>query len=120
MAELKLSFWRELYMFFMAGTRYGVFWGSTKTSLPTAIASIMVLGWKGAMLDWSHASVDDWLAAAEARSSFGSATVTEMPEPESAVRTEESVSKSLTLVMPLDLRRVTTLDGSGRLFAILP
>ena len=44
------------------------------------------------MLAWTHASVKDWSAAALARSSFGMATTTLIPEFANAVRTVASVS----------------------------
>lgn len=76
----------------MAGTRNKVvLFGSTNTSFPTATASILVFLY-ATTLDWTHVSVYDWLAAAEARCSLGRLTVTEMLDPERAERTEESES----------------------------
>lgn len=91
--ESRLCFFREAWRFFMAGTRNRVvLFGSTKTSFPTAMASIFVAGWYWEILAWTHLSVNDWSAAAEERSSFGSATTTFMPELANALRTVESVS----------------------------
>lgn len=88
-------FWdlRAVWMFFIAGTRNSVvLFGSTKTSLPTAIASIFVAGKYLVMLACTQFSAKVWSLAVEERSSLGKATTTEMSEFDSAVKTVESVS----------------------------
>lgn len=92
-SECRLNLTRASWRFFMAGTRNPVvFFRSTNTSLPTAMASICVCGWYAATFRSTHPEANDRLLAAARRSSLGRSTVTLMPDPASDLSTAGSVS----------------------------
>ena len=68
----------------------------------------------------THETAKEVLLAAEKSNSLGRSTVTLIPDPDNALRTDGSASKILTRVIPWDFSSWTTLNAEGSSSEIRP
>lgn len=105
----------------MAGTKTGPACGIVeRTSLPTAMAVMLVEGTKAAIFLLTQAAAAAGDCPILKTSSFVTLTITSISVSESALRRWLSASKRRTLVIWWDLRIATTCSGDGRFKRSVP